>query len=64
MRDDRARICVATDVATPGIDLPNLELVVHADPPSNFETLLHRTGRTGRTEKRCELFDRANQQSQ
>ena len=48
MRDGRSRVCVATDVAARGIDLPNLDLVVHADVPSNPETLLHRSGRTGR----------------
>ncbi|MGR3465043.1 DEAD/DEAH box helicase [Limimaricola sp.] len=48
MRDGRARICVATDVAARGIDLPDLELVIHAELPSNSETLLHRSGRTGR----------------
>ena len=48
MRDGRARVCVATDVAARGIDLPNLELVIHADLPTNAETLLHRSGRTGR----------------
>jgi ATP-dependent RNA helicase DeaD len=48
MRDGRARVCIATDVAARGIDLPNLELVVHAELPSNFEILLHRSGRTGR----------------
>ncbi|WP_209424327.1 DEAD/DEAH box helicase [Pararhodobacter sp. SW119] len=48
MRDGRARVCVATDVAARGIDLPGLELVIHADLPSNSETLLHRSGRTGR----------------
>ncbi|MCB1383131.1 MAG: DEAD/DEAH box helicase [Notoacmeibacter sp.] len=48
MRDGRARVCVATDVAARGIDLPNLDLVIHADLPSNPETLLHRSGRTGR----------------
>ncbi len=48
MRDGRARVCVATDVAARGIDLPNLELVIHADLPTNSETLLHRSGRTGR----------------
>ncbi|KUF09935.1 DEAD/DEAH box helicase [Pseudoponticoccus marisrubri] len=48
MRDGRARICVATDVAARGIDLPNLNLVIHADLPSNTESLLHRSGRTGR----------------
>jgi len=48
MRDGRAKVCVATDVAARGIDLPNLELVVHADLPTNTEALLHRSGRTGR----------------
>jgi len=48
MRDGRSRVCVATDVAARGIDLPNLDLVVHADLPSNPDTLLHRSGRTGR----------------
>lgn len=48
MRDGRARVCIATDVAARGIDLPGLELVVHADLPTNAETLKHRSGRTGR----------------
>ncbi|WP_135447846.1 DEAD/DEAH box helicase [Tabrizicola caldifontis] len=52
LRDGRARVCIATDVAARGIDLPGLELVVHADLPSNPETLLHRSGRTGRAGKK------------
>lgn len=48
MRDGRARVCVATDVAARGIDLPNLDLVIHAELPTNSEALLHRSGRTGR----------------
>lgn len=48
MRDGRARVCVATDVAARGIDLPNLDLVIHADVPTNPDILLHRSGRTGR----------------
>ncbi|MCV6585876.1 MAG: C-terminal helicase domain-containing protein, partial [Marinibacterium sp.] len=48
MRDGRARVCVATDVAARGIDLPNLDLVIHAELPNSHETLLHRSGRTGR----------------
>ncbi len=58
MRDGRARICVATDVAARGIDLPDLELVIHADLPTNGETLLHRSGRTGRAGRKglCALM--------
>ncbi|RRH73424.1 DEAD/DEAH box helicase [Falsigemmobacter faecalis] len=48
LRDGRAQVCIATDVAARGIDLPGLDLVVHFDLPSNPETLLHRSGRTGR----------------
>ncbi len=48
LRDGRARVCVATDVAARGLDLPDLSLVIHADLPNNRETLLHRSGRTGR----------------
>ncbi|MEO1039915.1 MAG: DEAD/DEAH box helicase [Pseudomonadota bacterium] len=48
LRDGRANVCVATDVAARGIDLPGLDLVVHAEPPTNAESLLHRSGRTGR----------------
>jgi len=48
LRDGRARVCVATDVAARGIDLPSLDLVIHAELPRNAETLQHRSGRTGR----------------
>jgi ATP-dependent RNA helicase DeaD len=48
LRDGRARVCIATDVASRGIDLPDLGLVIHAELPNDHETLLHRSGRTGR----------------
>ena len=48
LRDGRARACVATDVAARGIDLPGLDLVIHADFPHDAEALQHRSGRTGR----------------
>ncbi|MCC7072902.1 MAG: DEAD/DEAH box helicase [Deltaproteobacteria bacterium] len=48
MRDGRARVLVATDVAARGLDLPTVALVVHADLPQNEAALLHRSGRTGR----------------
>lgn len=48
LRDGRARVLVATDVAARGLDLPALALVIHADLPNDSETLLHRSGRTGR----------------
>ncbi|MXV36590.1 MULTISPECIES: DEAD/DEAH box helicase [unclassified Saccharibacter] len=48
LKSGLARVCVATDVAARGIDIPALGLVVHASLPSSSETLLHRSGRTGR----------------
>src|SRR3990167_323688 len=48
LRDGRARVCVATDVAARGLDLPDLGLVIHAELPMNRAGLLHRSGRTGR----------------
>jgi ATP-dependent RNA helicase DeaD len=52
LRDGRVRVCVATDVASRGLDLPDLGLVVHADLPQNAQALVHRSGRTGRAGKR------------
>jgi ATP-dependent RNA helicase DeaD len=48
LRDGQARVCVATDVAARGLDLPALDLVIHADLPNDRDALLHRSGRTGR----------------
>ena len=48
LRDQRARVLVATDVAARGLDLPALDLVIHADLPRDGHVLQHRSGRTGR----------------
>jgi ATP-dependent RNA helicase DeaD len=48
LRDGHARVCVATDVAARGIDLPSLGLVINADLPNDPEVMQHRAGRTGR----------------
>ena len=52
LRDGRARVCVATDVAARGIDLPSLSLVIHAELPNDAQVLQHRSGRTGRAGKK------------
>ena len=52
LRDGRAKVCVATDVAARGIDLPSLSLVIHADLPNDAQVLQHRSGRTGRAGKK------------
>ncbi|MFO0651736.1 MAG: DEAD/DEAH box helicase [Polyangiales bacterium] len=48
LRDGRARVLVATDVAARGLDLPDVGLVVQADLPNDPQALQHRSGRTGR----------------
>jgi ATP-dependent RNA helicase DeaD len=42
------RILVATDVAARGIDVPDIARVVHIDVPTDVDTYVHRSGRTGR----------------
>ena len=41
-RDDKFSVLVATDVAARGLDIPNVELVVHYDLPDQVEGFLHR----------------------
>ncbi|MGN6358587.1 MAG: DEAD/DEAH box helicase [Novosphingobium sp.] len=52
LRDGRARVCVATDVAARGIDIASLSLVIHVEVPRDPEVLQHRSGRTGRAGKK------------
>jgi len=52
LRDGRARVLVATDVAARGLDLPGIELVLHLDLPRDAQALQHRSGRTGRAGKK------------
>ncbi len=52
LRDGRARVCVATDVAARGIDVASLSLVIHVEVPRDAEILQHRSGRTGRAGKK------------
>jgi superfamily II DNA/RNA helicase len=42
------RVIVATDVAARGIHVDGIDLVIHADPPTEHKAFLHRSGRTAR----------------
>lgn len=51
-RDGRFNILVATDVAARGLDIPNVDLVVHYEIPNSSELFVHRSGRTARAGKK------------
>ena len=42
---------VATDVASKGLDFPDIQHVINFDMPSEIENYVHRIGRTGRCGK-------------
>lgn len=46
--DGSTPVLVATDIAARGIDVDDVSLVVHVDPPAEHKAYLHRAGRTAR----------------
>ncbi|KAG5525629.1 hypothetical protein RHGRI_032065 [Rhododendron griersonianum] len=50
-RKGKFTVLVATDVAARGLDIPNVDLVIHYELPNDPETFVHRSGRTGRAGK-------------
>lgn len=53
-RAEAARVLVATDVASRGLDIPVVEMVVNFDVPRDPDDYVHRVGRTARAGKRGE----------
>ena len=48
VREGKLRFLVATDVASRGLDIPELSHVIQYEPPEDAEDYIHRAGRTGR----------------
>lgn len=49
--NDTKHVLLTTDVAARGIDIPEVDLVIQIDPPTDPDMFLHRCGRTGRANK-------------
>ncbi len=51
-----ATVLVSTDLASRGLDIPQLDNVIHYHLPQNEEALIHRVGRTARWDKMGRTF--------
>jgi ATP-dependent RNA helicase DDX21 len=47
-KEGKFQVLCATDVASRGLDIPNVDLVIQIEPPKEAETYIHRSGRTAR----------------
>jgi ATP-dependent RNA helicase DeaD len=48
LRSGKSRLLIATDVAARGLDVEDIELIIHDEPATDVDTYIHRVGRTGR----------------
>lgn len=48
IKSGKARVLITTDAAARGLDLPQVDWVVHYDLPNSAQGYVHRSGRTGR----------------
>ena len=56
IREGRAKILVATDVAARGLDVPTISHVINFGLPMKNEDYVHRIGRTGRAGRTCKAI--------
>ena len=55
-RDGKLAILIATDVASRGIDVDDVDCVINYDVPAENEYYVHRIGRTGRAKRKGVAF--------
>ncbi|TGZ62142.1 hypothetical protein CRM22_007596 [Opisthorchis felineus] len=55
-RDGRLSVLVATDVASRGLDIDDIQYVINFDFPNQTEDYIHRIGRTARSDKKGTAF--------
>ncbi|MCX6705660.1 MAG: DEAD/DEAH box helicase [Candidatus Woesebacteria bacterium] len=51
-KNNQIQILLATDVASRGLDIPNVSHVINYDLPESYDAYIHRIGRTGRADKK------------
>jgi ATP-dependent RNA helicase DDX24/MAK5 len=50
-KSSQKSILFCTDIGARGLDIPNIDLVIHYHIPTKTETFVHRSGRTARANK-------------
>ncbi|HSW97594.1 MAG TPA: DEAD/DEAH box helicase [Candidatus Saccharimonadales bacterium] len=51
-KTDKIQVLLATDVASRGLDIPDVTHVINYDTPASYDDYIHRIGRTGRADKK------------
>ncbi len=55
-RNHSSHICISTDLAARGLDIPEVKYIIHYHLPVNHESFTHRNGRTARMHAEGEAF--------
>jgi ATP-dependent RNA helicase DDX21 len=63
-RNGKFNCLIATDVASRGLDIPEIDLVIQTEPPKDIDSYIHRAGRTGRAGRKgiCIIFYKQGQE--